>query len=87
MTDHTSPPPTSPCTAQSETGSRFASVERDALAEHEIHLPPPSVWPIVLAFGLTITSFGFLANIIYGIFGAVVITISLWGWVGAMRHD
>ena len=52
-----------------------------------IHMPSPSIWPIVSAFGVTMISFGFLAGIAYGIFGAIVLIISLWGWIGVMRHE
>lgn len=52
-----------------------------------IHMPSPSVWPIVSAFGITMISFGILTGWAFGIFGGVVLAISLWKWAGEMRRD
>lgn len=59
-------------------------------AEHgegHIHMPSPSIWPIINAFGVTMLGFGFLAGITYGVFGAIIIAYSLWRWAGEMRRD
>lgn len=53
----------------------------------DIHMPSPSVWPIVSAFGITMISFGILTGWAFGIFGGVVLAISLWKWAGEMRRD
>jgi len=55
--------------------------------EHSVHLPSPSVWPIVSAFGVMMLSFGFLAGWVYGLFGAIILIVGLRGWVGDMRHE
>jgi len=52
-----------------------------------IHMPSPSVWPIVSAFGITMISFGILTGWAFGIFGGAVLAISLWKWAGEMRRD
>jgi hypothetical protein len=52
-----------------------------------IHMPSPSIWPIVSAFGITMISFGILTGWAFGIFGGVVLAISLWKWAGEMRRD
>ncbi|MGC4193008.1 MAG: hypothetical protein QM589_17825 [Thermomicrobiales bacterium] len=52
-----------------------------------IHMPSPSVWPIVSAFGITMISFGMLTGWAFGVFGGAVLAISLWKWAGEMRRD
>ena len=36
--------------------------EQEAHADHHIHMPSPSYWPIVLAFGLPIMAYGIIYN-------------------------
>lgn len=52
-----------------------------------IHMPSPSIWPIVAAFGITMISFGVLTGWVFGIFGGVVLAIALWKWADEMRRD
>lgn len=82
-------------TATAQDSQRHAARETAAIVptppdeEHavDVHMPSPSIWPIVSAFGVTMISFGFLAGIAYGIFGVIVLIVSLWGWIGVMRHE
>jgi len=46
----------------------------------EIHLPPPSYWPIALAFGMTLIGVGVVSNIIVSIVGVIVMVVSIAGW-------
>lgn len=49
--------------------------------EHpEIHLPAPSYWPIVLAFGMALIAIGVVSSIIVSIVGVVVLLVSIAGW-------
>lgn len=59
----------------------------DEEQEAAIHMPSPSIWPITAAFGVTMIGFGFLGGVAFGVFGAIVLIISLWGWIGEMRHE
>ncbi|MGI8485463.1 MAG: hypothetical protein ACR2OU_14515 [Thermomicrobiales bacterium] len=52
-----------------------------------IHMPAPSIWPIVSAFGITMIGFGFLTRVEFWMFGVIVLIVSLWGWIGEMRHE
>ena len=73
-----------PPAAQPHAGDTAATTTED---EHGVHLPSPSVWPIVSAFGVMMLSFGFLAGWVYGLFGAIILIVGLRGWVGDMRHE
>lgn len=46
----------------------------------EIHLPSPSYWPIVLAFGLALIAIGVVSTIFASIVGVVVILVAIAGW-------
>jgi len=46
----------------------------------EIHLPSPSYWPIVLAFGLALIAVGVVSTIIVSIVGVVVLLVAIAGW-------
>ncbi|MEO6063671.1 MAG: cytochrome c oxidase subunit 4 [Thermoflexales bacterium] len=61
--------------------------------EEEIHMPPPSWSPIILALGMTLLVFGVsLASIVFVPMGAVLILIGLGTWIydeikNASAHD
>jgi len=46
----------------------------------EIHLPSPSYWPIILAFGLALIAIGVVSSIVVSIVGVVVLLVSIAGW-------
>jgi len=46
----------------------------------EIHLPSPSFWPIVLAFGMALIAIGVVSTVIISIVGVVVLLVAIAGW-------
>ena len=46
----------------------------------EIHLPSPSFWPIVLAFGLALIAVGVVSTFIVSLLGVVVLLVAIAGW-------
>ncbi len=44
------------------------------------HLPNPSYWPIVLAFGMPVVAFGLIFNLGLAIVGGVIIFGAIYGW-------
>lgn len=46
----------------------------------EIHLPSPSLWPIVLAFGMALIAVGVVSSIFVSIVGVVVLLVAIAGW-------
>lgn len=49
--------------------------------EHpDIHLPSPSFWPIVLAFGFSLIAIGVVSSIFVSIIGIVVTFLAIAGW-------
>ncbi len=47
----------------------------------DIHMPPNSFWPIVLAFGFVLTTAGLALTWPLSLLGVVICLISAIGWV------
>ncbi len=54
--------------------------EQEANAEAHIHLPSPSYWPIVLAFGLPVMAYGVIYNLLLIPAGAAIVMLAMFGW-------
>ncbi len=52
----------------------------DREPEHEIHMPDPSFWPLVVAFGLLIAASGVLVGLQVVFIGAAVALLGVYGW-------
>src|SRR5436305_510411 len=50
-------------------------------AEHEVHLPPLSVWPIATAGGITIAGAGLVTSPLVGFVGLLIMIISIASWI------
>ncbi|MEO6989113.1 MAG: cytochrome c oxidase subunit 4, partial [Aquihabitans sp.] len=46
-----------------------------------VHLPSPSYWPIVLAFGLPWIAYGLIYNRLIIIIGVIIVVGAMFGWV------
>ena len=53
----------------------------EAKADAHIHLPSPSYWPIVLAFGLPVIAYGVIYNLLLSVVGAAILLLGIFGWV------
>ena len=56
------------------------SEEKTTIKPEDIHMPNPSYWPIVLAFGLTCIMFGLSINISVTIIGLLIALVGTIGW-------
>lgn len=57
--------------------------EHQEAAEHHVHLPNPSYWPILLGAAIGITMIGFLIiniNILIALIGLILVFICIIGW-------
>jgi len=52
-----------------------------------IHLPSPSYWPIVLAFGLPIVAYGLIFSLWLALIGGIVVVAALYGWITEPPDD
>jgi len=56
--------------------------------QHEaFHLPPPSIWPAVLAVGIAVLLIGIVINLVIAIVGAVVSVAATALWIRAARRE
>jgi cytochrome c oxidase subunit 1 len=46
-----------------------------------VHLPSPSYWPIVLAFGFPWVAWGLIFNLWLAVFGGLCIVAAIYGWI------
>jgi len=67
----------------------MAETQQDPHAEHHevYHLPPPSIWPAVLAVGIAVLLIGIVVNLVIAIIGAVVSVAVTAFWVRDARHE
>jgi hypothetical protein len=53
----------------------------------EFHLPPPSIWPVVLAVGIAILLTGLILNPVVVLVGAIITVLSIVLWVRDARRE
>ena len=53
----------------------------------EIHLPPPSYLPVLVAFGITIAIVGVVFTWVAVAFGALIFLIALFRWIAQTRRE
>jgi cytochrome c oxidase subunit 1 len=52
----------------------------------DIHLPPPSYWPIVLALGLLLIAVGIIFGLVISVLGVIVLLVVIAGWTQENRR-
>jgi hypothetical protein len=52
-----------------------------------IHLPPPSIWPPVLALGIALILIGLVLNLVALIVGAIIALTAVAMWVRGARKE
>ena len=53
----------------------------------DIHVPPPSFWPIVLAGGLVLIAIGVISGLTVSIVGIIVLLVAIGGWAMENRAE
>ncbi len=52
-----------------------------------VHAPAPTVWPAVLATGVTLAAAGVVTSPLFILAGAVISAVALAGWVADMARE
>jgi hypothetical protein len=85
------PSPASTPVAQvpSPAAELAAAEPSDPTAEgtEHIHLPPPTIWPVVTAFGVAFAGLGLVSNLMLSIAGLLIMVYGLASWVQELRHE
>jgi cytochrome c oxidase subunit 1 len=55
--------------------------DQEAHREAHMHMPSPSYWPMVIAFGLPVVAIGLIFAHVVSVIGALIIVIGAYGWV------
>jgi len=55
--------------------------DQAAHREAHMHMPSPSYWPMVIAFGLPVVAIGLIFSHVISVVGALLIVIGAYGWV------
>jgi hypothetical protein len=53
----------------------------------EIHLPGPSILPLLVALGLTFTVIGTTISLVFIVLGIVIFLVSAALWIRDARHE
>ena len=53
----------------------------------EIHLPGPSILPLLTAVGITLTLVGFTTFIEFTVVGAILTVVCIARWINDTRHE
>jgi cytochrome c oxidase subunit 1 len=61
------------------TGEEVIAGE-EAHADHHIHLPSPSYWPLVLALAFPVLGYGVIYNTLIIVVGIAIAVLALFGW-------
>jgi hypothetical protein len=56
-------------------------------AHGAFHLPPPSIWPAVLALGIALLLTGLILNLVVVLVGALLVIGSVALWVRDARRE
>lgn len=56
-------------------------------AGEEIHLPEPTLMPVVLAFGITLSLLGTTITWIFSAIGVPIVLITIVRWIRIARRD
>jgi hypothetical protein len=51
------------------------------------HIPRPTYWPAVMAFGITFALWGLITTLIISVVGIVLMAVALGGWIGDLRDE
>jgi len=54
--------------------------------DQEIHLPRPTMWPAVMAAGITLLMAGLLLSLLFSLAGLLLFALALAGWIGELSH-
>ncbi len=53
----------------------------------EIHLPGPSILPLLTSVGITLAVIGITISMILVVGGVILTVVCIWRWVSETRHE
>lgn len=56
-------------------------IDRDGYYIPDTHLPDPTIWPFVLAIGITLFAAGVALGLVVILLGLIIVAIGVGGWI------
>ncbi len=63
-----------------KTGAAVAEPAEESDEAHEVHMPNPSYWPLLVGAGFTIAAAGLMIHIAVSVFGVAWAVIAIYAW-------
>lgn len=60
---------------------------RSAAPPPGVHLPRPTVWPMVMALGIALAMSGIVLTPVFSVAGLGVFAVALAGWIRELRRE
>ena len=79
--------PNNPGMNESERQNNGAPSSEGWSKPHGIHIPEPTYMPVVMAIGIICMLWGIVTTYLITLVGVVLFVISIWGWIGELRHE
>jgi hypothetical protein len=64
-----------------------AEADHDGDRGPAVHLPAPTIWPVVCGAGVALMAFGLLTHLAFSVLGLLLLARSLVGWFAEMRDE
>lgn len=61
--------------------------EREPEVDEHIHLPQPTIWPVVMALGITLFASGLAVGVLVSIGGLVLFSWAVRGWINDLMAE
>jgi hypothetical protein len=71
----------------SEESTNQTDHQPSSATSQEIHLPRPTMWPAIMAAGITMAMAGIILSLAFSVGGVIVFFIALFGWISELRHE
>ena len=70
---------------QERTGDQMVQETTEG-QKPKIHLPRPTYWPAIMAWGITMILGGIVTTYFFSLAGIIVFAIALGGWIRELQH-
>lgn len=76
-----------PGMSESEQHNSGAPLSQGWSKPQGMHIPEPTYMPVVMAIGIICMLWGIVTTYLITLVGLVLFVISIWGWIGELRHE
>lgn len=66
---------------------RVSAPPNEVVDPAHVHLSPQSIWPITMAFGISLAGLGIVSLIELTVIGVLLVVLALVMWIRELRHE